>query len=159
MESQKKTKDIVVRIAKNYDSIDVNLIRLKKLVKTVCERFTDYQIPDTSCEISIAIVNNTQIRKLNKQFLNRNSSTDCLSFDLSDDENRKLFEVVVNGERAAKEAKKRCHSSETELALYITHGLLHSLGFDDSKQNQAKKMHDTESEILQQLGYNLQTAQ
>ena len=63
--------------------------------------------------------------------------------------------MVVNGEMAVREAKLRGHSSEAELALYITHGLLHNLGFDDSTQSQARKMHDTEDEILQQLGYGL----
>ena len=58
-------------------------------------------------------------------------------------------------ESAVKEAKLRGHSSEAELALYITHGLLHNLGFDDSQRTKAKKMHKTEDEILQQLGFGL----
>jgi probable rRNA maturation factor len=54
---------------------------------------------------------------------------------------------------AVRQANLRGHSSEAELALYITHGLLHNLGFDDSTQGQAEKMHNIENEILQQLGY------
>jgi probable rRNA maturation factor len=54
---------------------------------------------------------------------------------------------------AAREANVRGHSGEAELALYITHGLLHNLGFDDSTKRQAAKMHRTEDEILQQFGY------
>jgi probable rRNA maturation factor len=65
----------------------------------------------------------------------------------------KSFELVFNAEMAVKEANLRGHSSEAELALYITHGLLHNLGFDDSTQSQAEKMHNIEDEILQQLGY------
>ena len=168
MGSVKQEQDIVVQIAKNFKDIDVNLPKLKKLVKAVCTRFKL-----SKATVSIAIVDDAEIRKLNKQFLNRNSPTDCLSFNLSDDasilaisdlripienreskiENRKLFELVVNAEKAVKEANLRGHSSEAELALYVIHGLLHNLGFDDSTQGQAKKMHDTEDEILQQLGY------
>ena len=48
-----------------------------------------------------------------------------------------------------------CEQGEAELALYITHGLLHNLGFDDSTEMQAKKMHDTEDEILRQSGFGL----
>jgi len=62
---------------------------------------------------------------------------------------------VVNAEKAVKEAKLRGHSAQAELALYITHALLHNLGFDDSTQVKAKKMHDTEDEILQQFGFGL----
>jgi probable rRNA maturation factor len=77
---------------------------------------------------------------------------------LSDDEvpqSPKLLELIVNGEMAVRQANLRGHSSEAELALYITHGLLHHLGFDDSTESQARKMHDMEDEILQQLGYGL----
>lgn len=150
MASAKQEQDIVVQIAKNFDSPDVSLPKLKKLVKAICNRF---KLSKTT--ISIAITDDAQIRKVNTQFLNRNCTSDCLSFDLSDDGNRKLFELVVNGERAVKEANLRGHSSEAELALYVTHSLLHNLGFDDSTKDQARKMHDTENEILQQFGYDL----
>ena len=156
-------QSIVVQIAKNFKNVNVSVPKLKKIAKAVCNRFSIDDKPDTRYEISITIVDDTQIRKLNSRFLNRKTTTDCLSFDLSDDEKKsaienqspKIFELVVNGEMAVREAKLRGHSSEAELALYITHGLLHNLGFDDSTQSQARKMHDTEDEILQQLGYGL----
>ena len=178
MASAKQEQDIVVQIAKNFSGLDVDLPKLKKLVKAVCNRFKL-----SKATVSIAIVDDAEIRRVNKQFLSRKSTTDCLSFNLSDDETQapghrgsqtqkkrvrgrnerrlgssrpsKLFELVVNGEMAVKEANLRGHSSEAELALYVTHGLLHNLGFDDSTKAQAKKMHDTEDEILQQLGYGL----
>lgn len=160
---------LVVHITKNFKATDINLSKLEKLVKTICARFTQYAIrplPATSrgvipakagtqYEISIAIVGDDEIRRVNKQFLNCNRTTDCLSFDLSNDENQKTFELVVNAEKAVKEANLRGHSSEAELALYITHSLLHNFGFDDSTQTQARKMHNTEDEILQELGYGL----
>jgi len=176
MSAEKQDQDIVVQITKNFKDIDVDLPKLKKLVKAICTRFKL-----SKATVSIAIVNDAEIRKVNKQFLNHNCPTDCLSFDLSDNErprlqnfadetrpqmqksafgksnidSTKLFELVVNAEKAVKEASLRGHSSEAELALYITHSLLHNLGFDDSAPDQAKKMHDTEDEILQQLGYGL----
>ena len=142
----------VVQIAKNFRDIDIDISRLKKLVRAVCSRF---KLSETT--VSIAIVDDAQIRKVNKQFLNCNCSTDCLSFDLSDGDTGsvKTFELVVNAEKAVKEARLRGHSSEAELALYITHGLLHNLGFDDCTPAKAKKMHDAEDEILQQFGYGL----
>ncbi|MHC4543286.1 MAG: rRNA maturation RNase YbeY [Planctomycetota bacterium] len=172
MSPAKKEQDIVVQIAKNFDGLDVNFPRLRKLVKTMCSRFELVK-----ATVGVAIVNDAEIKRLNKQFLSRNATTDCLSFDLSDDQDRlakrrvrkrqeknvpvpgriaaKIFELVVNGEMAVKEATVRGHSGEAELALYVVHGLLHNLGFDDSTQAQAKKMHDTEDKILQELGYGL----
>ncbi|MFZ0033707.1 MAG: rRNA maturation RNase YbeY [Sedimentisphaerales bacterium] len=158
MASVRQKPDFVVQIAKNFKNIDAPLPRLKKLVKTVCNRFKL-----SKATISIAIVDNAQIRKVNKQFLGSVTPTDCLSFDLSDNktdsvkslygERGRTIELVVNGEMAARQAKLRGHSGEAELALYITHGLLHNLGFNDSTQKQAEKMHNSEDQILQQLGY------
>jgi probable rRNA maturation factor len=155
MNPAKQEQEIVVQIAKNFKDIDVNPSKLKKLVKAVCSRFAGYPTPETGYEISIAIVDDAEISRLNKQFLNRNCSTDCLSFDLSDDVpgSPKTIELVVNAEKALREAKLRSHSGEAELALYITHALLHNFGFDDYKTEKANKMHHTEDKILQQMGY------
>ena len=157
MHIENQGQDIVIQIAKNFKDIDVNLLKLKKLVKIICRRFAIDKKQNTRYEISIAIVGDAEIRRVNKQFLHHNCSTDCLSFDLSDGcaSLTKIFELVVNAEKAVKEAELRGHSSEAELALYITHGLLHNFGFDDSVLTEAEKMHGTEDEILQQLGYGL----
>lgn len=144
---------IAVQITKNFQDIDVSLPKVEKLVKAICNRFKL-----ANATISIAIVDDTQMRKVNAQFTSRKSTTDCLSFDLSDEQNpesSRTFELIVNGELALKQANLRGYSSEAELALYVTHSLLHNLGFDDSTLKRAKKMHDTENEILQQFGYGL----
>jgi probable rRNA maturation factor len=150
MASAKQKQDFVVQIAKNSKNIDAPLPKLKKLVKITCNRFKL-----SKATISIAIVDDAQIRKVNKRFLNKDSSTDCLSFNLSDNKKSsvKSFELVVNGEMAVRQAHLRDHSSEAELALYITHGLLHNLGFDDSTKSQAEKMHNIEDQILQEMGF------
>jgi len=157
MDAEKQGQDIVVQITKKFKDIDICFGKLKKLVKAVCTRFAGCKMESTKYEISIALIDDAEIRRVNKQFLNRSYPTDCLSFDLSDDGTNsvKSFELLVNAEEAVREANLRGHSSEAELALYVTHGLLHNLGFDDSTQEQAKKMHDTEDEILQQFGYGL----
>ena len=95
---------------------------------------------------------------LNEQYLGYCGTTDCLSFDLSDDGDvgrDRVFDVIVNGELALREAARRGHAGAAELALYITHGLLHNLGFDDATPQQAREMHRRENEILQHLGYGL----
>ncbi len=144
---------ITVQISKNFRSIDANLSRVKRLIRDICVRFEL-----ANAIINIAIVDDEQILQLNKQFLNRNCATDCLSFDLTDGyepDSCRLLDLVISGETAVRQAALRGHSTEAELALYITHGLLHNLGFDDSTPEKAKKMHDTEDEILQQFGYDL----
>ena len=156
MASTKKDQHIVVQIANNFAGLDAPSSKIKKLVEAVFNDLSPARSSKTV--VSIAIVDDAEIRKLNSRFLNRKSTTDCLSFDLSDSKgphSPKLFELIVNGEMALRQANSRGHSSEAEIALYITHGLLHNLGFDDSTEPKAKKMHDFEDNILQQLGYGL----
>jgi probable rRNA maturation factor len=144
---------ITIQISKNFRSIDANLSRIKRLIRDICVRFEL-----ANAIINIAIVDDEQILQLNKQFLNRDCATDCLSFDLTDGyepDSCRLFDLVISGERAVRQAALRGHSAEAELALYITHSLLHNLGFDDSTPEKAKKMHNTEDEILQHFGYGL----
>ena len=150
MMGPKKQNNITAQINNLSEQKDLDLDKLEKLVNTICARFNI-----KNALIDISIVESEEIKKLNKKFLNRNQTTDCISFDLSDDDNDtpKLFTIIVNAQKALKEAKARKHTTQAEIALYITHGILHNLGFDDSTATQAQKMHQTEDEILQQLGY------
>ena len=162
MTSVKQDRGIILHTTNRYKNARVPLPKLRKLVKTVCDRFGGDKTPNWRYEISIVVVDDTQIRELNDRFLNRKATTDCLSFDLSDDENKepqdgnpasRTLEIIVNGEMADRQSLLRGHSSEAELTLYITHGLLHNFGFDDAAPDQARIMHDTEDEILKQLGF------
>lgn len=144
---------IAVEVAKHFQDVPADQAGLEQLVRTICERFGV-----TGAGVSIGIVDDAEMGRLNKKFLNHDGSTDCLSFDLSDESapnERKVFDLIVNGELAIREAARRGHSGEAELALYITHGLLHHLGFNDATAEQATEMHRTEDEILQHLGYGL----
>jgi len=162
MTSANQDQGIILHITDSYKHTRVPLPKLRKLAKIVCDRFGEQKTQDIKYEMSIAVVDDIQIRQLSGRFLNRKATTDCLSFDLSDGNEEepkagnptsRMLEVIVNGEMAARQAHLRGHSSEAELALYITHGLLHNFGFDDATLSQARKMHDIEDEILQQLGY------
>ncbi len=158
MDSAEPDHDIIIRISQSFEEIDFSPPKLKKLVKTTCNRFSKNSAPgDMKYEIGIAIVDDSGFRELNSRYLGRKSTSDCLSFDLSDEksDSLKLFEIVVNGEIAVKQANLLGHSPEAELALYVTHGLLHNLGLDDCSEKEAKKMHAIEDEILQQHGYGI----
>jgi len=160
MTSARKDRAETIRITKDFGNIEISAPKLKKLIKAVCNRFGESEPLEARYQISLAIVDDVDIRKLSSRFLSRNATTDCLSFDLSDRDApetgappSRVLEIVVNGQMAARQAERRGHSAEAELALYVAHGLLHQLGFDDATSEAARKMHEAEDEILQQLGY------
>lgn len=102
--------------------------------------------------VNIEIADDRRIVEVNRKFLKKNSITDVISFDVSDADEAEI-DIVVNAELAQRQAKLRGHSFEAELMLYILHGLLHQLGFDDLTVGKAAKMHRTENEILEKFGY------
>lgn len=161
-DSDEPDLDIDLHITQTFNGLKVSLPKIKKLAETICRRFSgnDQQAPGEKAaifEISLAIIDDAHFRELNSRFLGRRSTSDCLSFDLSEErlQSHKSFEIVINGESALQQASLRGHPNEAELALYVTHGLLHQFGFDDSTPDRAKKMHEIEDEILQRLGYGI----
>jgi probable rRNA maturation factor len=148
---QSGEKDITIEFADDFKDIDFDRGRLKRLIRHLCRRFGL-----SKAMVSIAILGDEGIRKINRKFLKKDAATDVISFDLSDEgQAEKVFELVVNGEQARREGLARGHGPEGELALYVVHGLLHNLGFDDSDEAGAEKMHLQEDEILQQFGYGV----
>ncbi len=140
-----------VQFDPQYPNLKADLSKLEKLVRAICEKFG---CPNAT--VHIGIVDDAGIIEVHRQFLQKDTTTDVISFNLSDEfEPGQTFQIVVNAEMAERQAAKRRHSAEAELALYITHGMLHNLGFDDVDAEQAKKMHETEDEILQECGFGI----
>lgn len=138
-----------IQIEVQVDPLEADMAKLYAAAEAVLRRFRVRQ-----ATVTITIVGDEQMRKVHTQFLKKRSTTDVMSFDLTDEfETTRVFEVVVNAEKAARQGRKRNHSVEAELALYITHGLLHQLGFDDVEPRLARRMHETEDAILKKLGF------
>jgi len=147
--------DIAINTTQRFRGVKISQTEIEKLVHSVCKAFTTVKNKSSCFEINIAIVDDGEIRKINNNFRKSDTVTDCLSFDLSDADELagNVYEIIVNGERALQQADKRGHNPKSELALYIVHGLLHNLGFNDERQDEAKQMHEAEDKILQELGY------
>ncbi|MGR3293138.1 MAG: rRNA maturation RNase YbeY [Candidatus Scalindua sp.] len=110
-------------------------------------------------KLSIAFVDNKEIKKLNKRYFNLNEVTDVISFPLNNNKSALNGEIVVSVETAVDSAGKENIDVEAEIILYVVHGLLHLQGYRDGNKNDAKIMHDKESSILKTLGYNVPTVE
>ncbi len=133
----------------NKSTIATDSDAIKRLVKYTCLK---YGI--NSADISIAIADDDTISNVHREFLGKNSPTDVISFNLSDvGEKIKTFEIIANSDLAQRCAKERGSRLEAELMLYILHGLLHNIGFDDLCEEDFNRMHTIENDILEELGY------
>jgi probable rRNA maturation factor len=103
--------------------------------------------------ISVALVDNATIRTINRRHLNHDWPTDVISFRLSDEAEPELSgELVISAEMAAATAGEANVEPFAELALYLTHGLLHLCGYDDGTDGDAASMRRREDEVLARLG-------
>lgn len=100
--------------------------------------------------LSIVFVSNRKMRSMNKKYLRHDYATDVITFDLRERKNPKTMngEIIVSAEMAASNAREFNVPVKREIILYITHGILHLLGYDDHSPGQIKKMRAKEQELM-----------
>ena len=140
---------MIVEIANLQKHYRIKSSNIKRAVKEVLRK------EGRDARLSIVLVDNSRIKELNKQYFNSDEVTDVISFPLSNNKNSLSGEVIVSVETAVDTAAKRNISVEGEIVLYILHGILHLLGYDDGNEGDARVMHEEESKILKTLGYNV----
>lgn len=104
-------------------------------------------------ELSISFVTDRQIKTLNRIYRHKNRHTDVLSFSMREGTRIKkdtdiLGDVIISADRARAQAKSFGTSFKEEMELYIIHGVLHLLGYDDEKPSAAKQMREKEKELM-----------
>lgn len=105
-------------------------------------------------ELSILLVDDSEIKTLNKDYLNRSGPTNVIAFpmkegDFSDINPHLLGDVVISMETAGREALQTGISTEERFAQLLIHGILHLFGFDHEKSEQnANKMEKKSNELL-----------
>jgi len=105
-------------------------------------------------ELSILVVDDSEIKTLNKNYLNRSGPTNVIAFpmkegDFSDINPQLLGDVVISIETAGREALQSGISTEERFAQLLVHGILHLFGFDHEKSEQdARKMEKKSNELL-----------
>lgn len=144
----KQTKQ-TVSIRLDAEPFPVEPGKLRTLVREVLRRHGV-----SNARVDVVLTADAQMRKMHQKFLQDPRTTDVISFDLSGSENpQPCFQILVNAAMALREARRRGHSPQAELSLYLIHGLLHNLGFDDSRPESAEQMHKQEEELLRSFGY------
>jgi len=86
--------------------------------------------------------------EMNKQYLDHDTHTDIITFDLSDTENELQGEIYISVERVSENAEKYKVSYDEELHRVIFHGALHLCGFKDKKEADVKEMRKQENICL-----------
>ncbi|HLM46598.1 MAG TPA: rRNA maturation RNase YbeY [Myxococcaceae bacterium] len=130
--------------------------RFSKQVTELAETFLQ-KLELSGCELSISLVGDHAIRRLNRTWRKKDKATDVLSFPAGDAPKgtpgpRQLGDVVISLDTAKRQAKEYERTLESEVARYLAHGVLHLLGYDHERPRDAQKMARTEERLLGESG-------
>jgi len=132
-------------------------LRKKELFfKKVCNSLPKkYKFPKKKVSLSLMLSNNKNIKKLNKNFRNKNKSTDILSFPF---DKKKLIsnksylgDIIISYEFINTSKSHSLEVFKRKLTKTFIHGFLHLLGYDHIRNNDYKEMLKEEELLLESV--------
>jgi len=132
---------------------DVNGRRLKEKTKTLLQA-----VGEADAGLSISLVNDEEIRRLNREHRGKDKATDVLSFSLAppkqgtDGPERLLGDVVISIETARRQAAEYDAPLQNELYRLLIHGVLHVLGYDHERPDERTEMVAQERRLARIIG-------
>lgn len=125
-----------------------------KDIDNICE-LTFKKLKVKNPVYSITIVDNKKIREINRDYRDKDSETDVISFafeeanDMVYEDIRFLGEIYISIDKAKSQAIEYGHNLKRELCFLTVHGLLHLLGYDHIDEEDRVVMRKLEEEILE----------
>lgn len=146
--------DFSLEIEGYNDRIDEN-----DVIKYIEEVLNDEFESEKPVYLSVALVGNEDIHRINKDFRDKDQPTDVISFAYHETDDYMigpydtLGDIIISLERVEEQAKDYNHSFRREFYYVLTHGLLHLLGYDHIEEEDKKEMRIREEEILGKFGH------
>lgn len=116
---------------------------IKRWIKDIIENKFKKKVGD----INYLFTNDLQILEINRTYLNHDYLTDIITFSYSA-ENIISADIVISIDTVSANAQIFKQDFDTELRRVIIHGILHSLGYDDTTVEQKKRMAEMEDWAL-----------
>jgi probable rRNA maturation factor len=137
--------------------------KAQQLVESILQFAAKKEEIQEGTELSVTFVDNKRIQEINKEYRNKDSATDVISFaleEMGEDEveiigaemPRMLGDIIISIERTKEQAEEYGHSFDRELGFLALHGFLHLLGFDHMNEEDEKVMFSKQKEILEEYG-------
>lgn len=148
------------------------VIDYQNIIHSVIEEALNFIKCPYECEVNVTIVDNEEIKEINRQQREIDNPTDVLSFPLLEygqagdfsqfDEMLECFhpdtgelmlgDIVISYDKVLSQAEEYNHSIKRELAFLTAHSMLHLFGFDHMEDNERVEMEKMQNIILENLG-------
>lgn len=103
-------------------------------------------------EVSVSIVDNDEIKELNKEYRGIDEETDVLSFPMEDEFVMEgpllLGDIIISAEKALEQAEEYDHSLYREISYLTAHSMFHLMGYDHMTEDEKSIMRKKEKKIM-----------
>lgn len=160
---------IIIENEQDIFIIDGNI---NKLIEDTIRLCMKSEKLDKDYEVSVIIVDDREIRDINREHRNIDKATDVLSFPMAefingrlisdegdynpDSEELILGDIIISAETAKRQAEEYGHSFEREIAFLTAHSCFHLLGYDHMSEPEEKIMIEKQENILTGMGLKRQ---
>ena len=109
-------------------------------------------------ELSVTVVGDRSIRRINREYLARDRSTNVISFSQQEGDGggmapHMLGDVIISADTSAREAEQGGMQPFDRLCFLLLHGILHLCGYDHERsgEEEAARMEKKEAELFRIL--------
>ncbi|CRK84180.1 rRNA maturation RNase YbeY [Neobacillus massiliamazoniensis] len=135
------------------------MIEIERIIKFAAEK---ENIMEQS-EVSITFVSNERIQEINREYRDKDTPTDVISFAMEElgegeveligeEMPRILGDIIISVPKAKEQANEYGHSFIRELGFLAVHGFLHLLGYDHMTKEEEEVMFTRQREIFDEYG-------
>jgi len=127
----------------------VDLRQLRRIARTLLVDL----MAQSQFELCVHLVAALEMTRLNRDFLGHEGSTDVVTFNLAETSQHEFLygEIFICLDDARAQARQFRTTWQSELVRYLLHGVLHLLGYEDSKIAARRKMKQKENSLLRDL--------
>lgn len=139
---------------------DQQLIEYEEDLLGIAEKLSQLLNLTETLECAVILVCDTEIRQINKEYRQKDSVTDVISFamkdqadeyEINDEIANCLGDIFISVPAVFRQAKSYGHSVKREFLFLFVHGLLHLLGYNHEDEESEKVMFSLQEEILNEI--------
>ncbi|WP_353990302.1 rRNA maturation RNase YbeY [Pediococcus argentinicus] len=136
-----------------------------ELVNNILNFAGNYLKLADNTELSVTLMHNDEIHKINREYRNVDRATDVISFAINDEDEdiimdpemaaeipNNIGDLMISVDKVAEQAEFLGHSYERELGFLCVHGFLHLNGYDHMQKADQEKMFPLQKEIMHAYG-------
>ncbi len=125
----------------------------KAKIKSITTKFLKHLKISRDCILTVTFVSQGKIKQLNRKYFKKSWDTDVIALESGDFKNGALSDylgdIIISPEKAKQNCRRFNTTQEREIFLYVAHGLLHLLGYDDLIRKNRIEMERKQQKLME----------